>query len=174
MDRASRARWVVLLSALGGTLGAIFYPVDKDDARPVAYHPMARAKVRHAIAALPEVADTEDIDDGDPDPFAPRGWQPLLPSPQPSEPPKQVVAVMPVQPTAPSGPPPLPFRFVGSLTDGADRVVYLGRGQQALAAHVGDVLDNSYKVVSIGSSQMEIEYLPTGQKQDLVFPTRDN
>ena len=171
MDKAARWRWTILLCALIGTLGAIFYPSDEDAPAPAPKVGLPAVKAV-AAAASPVVNVNASDDNGDPDPFAPRGWQ----APPPPAPPAPSVAavVAPVAPAEPVGPPPLPFRFVGGMTDGADQVVYLGRGDEALVAHAGDVLERTYKVTSITATQIEFEHIPTGQKQALAFPARDN
>jgi hypothetical protein len=85
----------------------------------------------------------------------------------------QQLAVAPVV-LAPAGPPALPFRFVGNFSDGADQVVYLAHGDLAVVARLGDVIETNYKVIGVTPTQIEFEYLPTGDKQPLVFPARDN
>lgn len=173
MDKAARRRWAVLLSLLSATLGAVFYPMD-DPALPAASVVPKVAAARTTIAPLaPDEAEVEPA--GDPDPFAPRGWLPPPPPPPSAAP--QVVAPVFVGPPVPPPPPaapPLPFRFMGSLNDGAEQTVYLARGDEAVVAHAGDVLDGTYKVRAITGSQIEFEHIPTHQKQSLPFPTRDN
>ena len=56
------------------------------------------------------------------------------------------------------------------MNDGDDQVIYLARGETALIARSGELLENTYKVVSINASQIEFEHLPTGQKQALPLP----
>lgn len=174
MDKAARLRWTILLCGLIGTLVAIFYPSDDDT--PYAARKVAAAVRKTTGAAAPTMAGVnagDDADAGDPDPFAPRGWQ--APPPPPAAATPQVAAIVaPVVPVEPTGPPPLPFRFVGGMTDGADQMVYLGRGDDALVARVGDVLEHTYKVTSITATQIEFEHMPTGQKQALALPARDN
>ncbi|WP_070361147.1 hypothetical protein [Duganella sp. HH105] len=114
-------------------------------------------------------ADTDE-EPGDVDPFAPRGWQaPPPPAPPPSAP--LVVAAVDL---TPPGPPALPFRFVGSMNDSVEQVVYLARGDLAFVARTGEVLDSQYKVVAIDPTHIEFEYLPSGARQTLAFPARDN
>jgi hypothetical protein len=172
MDRAATKRWLVLLSALTGTVVAILYPVDDGAGSPGPVPSAAGRPTVQALLAMPE-STVEEEPVGDPDPFAPRGWQ--------AAPPPVAAPVAPVPatlaavaPPAPPMAPPLPFRFVGGMTDGAEQLVYLGRGDEAVVAKNGEVLDGTYKVVNINASQIEFEHIPTGQKQALVFPARDN
>ena len=172
VDKAARIRWTVLLSALGATLAAMFYPVDEPQSAPV---PMARvpAPKPAAIAPAPPALAAHGV--WEPlleDPFAPRRWD----APPPPPPPVVATAAPVVTEVvvAPPGPPPLPFQFVGQMNDSADQVVYLARGEQALLARTGVTLEGTYKVLAITAVQIEFEHLPTGQKQALVFPSRNN
>lgn len=172
MNKAARIRWIILLSALSATVAAIFYPVGAavETASPVVTPRVAQlvpAIPRHPVALRglwePLLAD----------PFAPRRWEaPQAPVPAPvlqAAPPTVAEVVV-----APPGPPPLPFRFVGQMSDSAQQVVYLSVGEQALLARAGEVLEGTYKVLAITPLQIEFEHLPTGQKQALVFPAQNN
>jgi hypothetical protein len=119
------------------------------------------------VAGMPE----DDADEPSKDPFAPRNWLPPAPPPEPvkSGPPSREVAAV----VLPPGPPALPFKFAGRMNDGDDQVIYLARGETALIARQGDVLENTYKIVSINASQIELEHLPTGQKQALALPEQE-
>jgi hypothetical protein len=174
MDKATRIRWAVLLSSLALTVGAIFFP----DAEPsqsavsAAAPRVNKATAPLASAAAPAPNITDDDTPGENDPFAPRGWQ-APPPPPPVMPAAQQLAVAPVDLTPP-GPPALPFRFVGSFNDSSAQVVYLARGEEAFVARAGEIVDTNYKVVAITASQIEFEHIPTGAKQALTFPVRDN
>ena len=176
MDKATRLRWSVLLTALAATVLAIAYPVIE----PVAVAAPSRTAIVTTVArqapmdAVPRVAVLRGT--WEPllsDPFAPRGWN----APQPAPVIPTLIAPepqMPIVATAPTGPPPLPFQFVGQMNDSTDQVVYLARGEQALLARPGEVLEGTYKVLAITALQIEFEHLPTGHKQALVFPSRNN
>lgn len=129
----------------------------------------------HPLALSESGAGAQLDNDGLPgteDPFAPRGWQqPPPPAPAPAAP-AEPVPVAPVDLTAQA--PVLPFRFVGSMNDNAEQLVYLAHGEQALVGRAGDVLEGTYRVLAITQSQIEFEYIPTGVKQTLALPARDN
>ncbi|PHV07024.1 secretion system X translation initiation factor [Janthinobacterium sp. BJB412] len=129
------------------------------------------AKARPSeVASFAEVLAAEPASVPDDDPFAPRGWQaPPPPAPPASSAPAPVATLD----LTPPGPPPLPFRFVGRMSDGAELLVYLARGEQAYAARPGEVLDGTYKVAAIGPAQIEFEHIPTGAKQSLAFPVSE-
>lgn len=172
MDKAARRRWLVLLSVLAMTLGAIFYPEEGESlahSKPVA---KSMASPAVAVSGSPESLPA-DLLYVDTDPFAPRGWQPA-PAPAPVAPKVLTVTTAPETPPLPAGPPALPFRFVGSMNDSDEQVVYLGRGEQALVARTGETLEGTYKVLGINAQQIEFEHLPTGEKQTLLFPTPNN
>jgi len=172
VDKRKGKRWAILLSALVATLIAIFYPADDGSIAAVEHRPAGKRQLPPKTGATPN----KDLADWPPvaaDPFAPRGWQaPPAQTVAPS--PVATVNLVPETPPAPVGPPPLPFQFVGRMNDDAGQVVYLGRGDQALIAHAGEVLEGTYKVLEITATQMEFEHMPTGQKQTLTFPARDN
>jgi hypothetical protein len=171
MDKAARVRWTILLTVLGATVVAMFYPLDEAAApAPTA----VRIKASKSIALTPQAAPLRGV--WEPllaDPFAPRRWD----APPPPAPAPVAVTAAPAVAevvAAPPGPPPLPFQFVGQMNDSAQQVVYLARGEQALLARTGEVLEGTYKVLAITPLQIEFEHLPTGQKQALVFPPRNN
>lgn len=172
MDKAARIRWGFLLTALCATLAAMFYPVETPvDVLPKSSQP--RAQKPASAAALKPVVIRGLWEPLLADPFAPRRWEtpaPVVPAPV------VPVAAAPVAEVvvAPPGPPPLPFRFVGQMNDTAQQVVYLSVGEQALLARAGEVLEGTYKVLAITPVQIEFEHIPTGQKQALVFPPRNN
>ncbi|MBJ7311480.1 hypothetical protein ACFOLJ_22425 [Rugamonas sp. CCM 8940] len=171
MDKAARVRWAVLLSCLAATIGAIFLPQGPVAGRAApAPAPRVATTLPSNVATFAEASEPEPADVPDGDPFAPRGWQ--------APPPPAPVAYSAPAPVAtldltPPGPPPLPFRFVGRMSDGAELLVYLARGEQAYAARPGEVLDGTYKVAAIGPAQIEFEHIPTGAKQSLAFPVSE-
>lgn len=173
MNKAARIRWAVLLTALGATVAAIVYPLDEPAASAVPLAAVHASKQPKAAPKPPAVVVRGIWEPLLADPFAPRRWEaPAPPAPAPVV----VAAPPPVAPVVvePAGPPPLPYQFVGQMNDSADQVVYLARGDQALLARTGEVLEGTYKVLAITALQIEFEHLPTGQKQALVFPSRNN
>lgn len=170
MRKAQRWRWGGLLSALGATIVAIVAPEDE----PVVVVPPAQPKVLVSAPAAPVTTAAatgaglpRDWLASDDNPFAPRGW--VAPPPPP---PPQARTVAPVVLTEATPPPPapLPFRFLGSMTDGDDRVIYLGQGDQLLTARQGDVLDGRYKVAQISNARIEFEDTTSGLRQSLPLP----
>ncbi|MGE5093762.1 MAG: hypothetical protein ACM3SO_01405, partial [Betaproteobacteria bacterium] len=70
----------------------------------------------------------------------------------------------PPPPTAPA----LPYAYVGRVEAPDEKaVVYLARGDRMLTATEGDVLDQVYRVESLGENEIVFTYIPLAQKQVL-------
>lgn len=162
--RTSR-RWLIWIGLLLATAVAAFYPagpttaVDAEVAEAADRRPPTTPPGQAAAAPDGDAVAGEDRND----PFAPRQWEAKA---EPTPPPPPVVAPPP-PPPEPTGPPPLPYKFMGSLNDGGVQTIYLSQGEQTLLAKPGAVLDGTYKVLSIDSQQIEFEYIPTGEHQRL-------
>ena len=97
------------------------------------------------------------------DPFAARGWLPPPPPPPPA-PVVPVVAEAPPPPTAP----PVPFKFVGLIEEKAAKpAAFIAKGDALFVVHVGDVVENTYRVESFNSAQVVVTYLPLQQRQTI-------
>ena len=171
MDKAAQRRWMVLGSLLAATIAAMVYPTEE----PIAVvEPSAlRQRSRPAPVAAPTAVDPAAVQAwlaADANPFAPRSWEPPAPAPVAA----RTVAPVVVNATPPPAPPPpLPFRYLGQLSDGSDRVIYLGAGEQLLPARLGDTLDGGYKVVALSATQIEFENTSSGTRQSLPLPAQD-
>lgn len=109
----------------------------------------------------------------DVDPFAPRDWQPpQAPAPIVDAPAAPIIA-LPPEPATPTAPPSLPFKFMGRLSEDGAAVVYLSRGEESWTVKGGEILDNSYKVLSVTSRQVVFEHAPTGTQQILDISEPD-
>lgn len=82
-----------------------------------------------------------------------------------------VQAANPQPPPAPSVPP-LPFKYLGRMTDGGKVTVFLERNQDTLSAAEGETLDNTYRIESIAEFAVHFVYLPLGMKQVLNVPAK--
>jgi hypothetical protein len=182
--KSARLRWAALLSALGATLVASFYPDDDGTvgaAKQGAAQTSARAgrpggALQVAANGTGPLAGSRVDDESDApsepetDPFAPRGWK----APPPPPPPVALApVVVPGPPPPPPGPPPLPFRFTGRMNDGGEQVIYVSHGDQIFLVQTGDTLENTYKVLAVDAKQIEFEHLPTGIKQTLPLPAAE-
>lgn len=168
MDRASRLRWSVLISALGATVAAIFWPEpDVNMMQP------PRIPSQPKFAGIPPSATVlshqPDWIYSEENPFAPREW--IAPPPPPAQSDARVVTAVEVPVAKP--PPQLPFKFLGQMADGAERIVYLGLGEQVLLARNGDVLDGVYKVVALTPTHIEFELTDSGAHLALPLPAQE-
>lgn len=162
-------RKAVLAAALMGALYAAF--LMPGDTQEYQSPPVAETIQKPLLSVQPaaEIRPAADDEETDTDPFAPRNWN----SPAPDAVVAQAVSVAAREPEAvisPSAPPPLPFKFAGRMNDGDNQVIYLARGDTALIARNGEVLESTYKIVSINAGEIEFEHLPSGQKQVLPLP----
>lgn len=64
--------------------------------------------------------------------------------------------------------PVLPFRYLGKLVEGGRVVAFLGRGNDVLLAHEGDVL-GSWRVDALRVDGIRFTHLARGTQQDLAF-----
>lgn len=96
--------------------------------------------------------------------FAPHSWRVARPAPPVA--PIARPAATPAPPPRPTAPP-LPFEFFGKLEEGGRVLVFLQRGPDVHAVRVGDVIDGTYGVKSIGSTEMVLIYLPLDIRQTL-------
>lgn len=58
------------------------------------------------------------------------------------------------------------------MQNDGEQILYLGRSDQVLLARKGDVLESSYKVVEVSSTQVEFESVQSGIRQALPIPAQ--
>ena len=93
----------------------------------------------------------------DVNPFDVRTWAPTAPT-------QAVAAPIQEKPTAP----PVPFSYAGKMEEDDGRwVVYLVKGETSYNVHQGETFADVYRLNSINSARLEIEYLPLAAKQTL-------
>lgn len=73
----------------------------------------------------------------------------------------------PPPPTKPQAPP-LPFEYRGRWAGEASVAYFLQWNDRNLVLHVGDSVDNTYKLEQAGAGQLTFVYLPLNQKQSLA------
>jgi hypothetical protein len=88
------------------------------------------------------------------DAFAPRSW--YVPPPQEK----------PLPPPAPT-PPPLPFAYLGKMVEEGQTILFLIHGDRTLAARVGDIIDDLYRIDAIEEGGIRFTYLPLDRRQTL-------
>jgi hypothetical protein len=95
--------------------------------------------------------------------------------PRPPSPPAAAVAAVPKPPPARPAPsaPPLPFRYLGRMTQGAQTLLIVAEGQDAYSALPGETIDERYRLERMNEKSATFVYLPTGVKQTLALPPRE-
>lgn len=87
--------------------------------------------------------------------FASGGWTPV---PEP-------VNSLPPPPTAPI----LPFTFLGKKYEGNAWEVFLARGEESFVVREGSIIENIYRIENIIPPNLNLTYLPLGQRQSLII-----
>ena len=70
-------------------------------------------------------------------------------------------------PSGKSGPPPLPFAYIGKVIEDGKLAVFLSRGSDSLSVAAGDTIGNEYRVDAVSESEITFTYLPLKAKQKL-------
>jgi hypothetical protein len=100
------------------------------------------------------------LDAGAADPFTAATYAPAPPLPQKIIPPRQASAA----------PPPLPFRYVGRLSQNGKQEVLLMRGERLFSLAAGDKVGDDYVVDRVNDSSISFTYLPLKLKQHMDLP----
>ena len=66
--------------------------------------------------------------------------------------------------------PPLPFRYVGRLSQNGKQEVLLMRGERLFSLAAGDRVGDDYVVDRVGDSSISFTYLPLKLKQHMDLP----
>ena len=119
-----------------------------------------RAETRVPAAADIDIAKLEArADEGaKADAFAPRNFSPIVPAAE----------AQPQAPAKPAGPPPLPFKYVGRMSDGEKLEIFLEQGQEFIAVEPGQRVGD-YRVDKVTDEQIVFTYLPLKTKQTLAL-----
>ncbi len=167
--------------ALGAAVIAAVAPIDSPapDAVVAANESRRRGSTGERDQSRRNVSVVTSVFDGNgSDPFAVRPWV-GVPSPV------AVVTSAPIAPVTPQAPifdmpqpppaaPPLPYRFAGRLTDGAEQTFYLSRGDQLMVVKSGDTLESAYRIIGVDDRRIQFQHLPTGEVQVLTLPVAEN
>lgn len=166
-------RSVLGLSLAATLLAAVLAPEAADDADATIRRSNSGATERAAdspganLAPMPSsVAPVEVLA------IRPRSADDDLPSafgtlnrPSPVMPAAAVVPLVPEAAVAQA--PALPFRILGRHIDAGVETVFLQHAEQNIAARVGDVVSEHYKVESVSAGVLTLIYLPLNQRQTL-------
>ncbi|MET3124362.1 hypothetical protein AAKU67_003977 [Oxalobacteraceae bacterium GrIS 2.11] len=168
---ATKWRWILWLSILTVTVIAALYPTSpasKSAGKKLHLNSgTTLATLTNPIAqGLTSATSPAHLPELDHDPFGPVAWD--TPPPPPPAPPVVVQTVI-AEPPAPVEPN-LPYQFQGQMKDeDGTTVIFLSKGQEGIVAHVGDILDTNYKVVSMDEHKLTIAYLPMDKLHDIAL-----
>lgn len=158
-------RWADTLTEVpGASAGAVAEPVQRT----------RRAASEAATAQRAPALDLQKLQrsptlDPDGDPFGPRSFRPA--PPKVKAPAAQAAVEMAQPPPPPPQAPPLPFTYLGRLSQERDTTVFLAMGERNLVVKPGDLIDNTYKVEEVGDSAVVLTYLPMNLRQTLPIGT---
>ncbi len=88
-------------------------------------------------------------------------WMPPAPPPPPPAPPPP--------PPAPPMAPAFPYQLIGRLSDGGVEQALLAGPNRTLAVKAGELIDNQWKVESIGPTGLTLVWQPAKLKQLIAF-----
>jgi hypothetical protein len=163
-------RKIVIGAAAIATLLAAWLAPDQDggvvgpaaattrESAPSVPVPDAPASAPEELQIHPRVAD-DDMGNV----FAKQSWAPEAPKKM-----MQEQAPQPQQAAASSGPPALPFQFVGRFTDEGKTAWFLQIDGQNIVARPGEKVNDDYMLDSVNGGTMTFIYLPLHQKQTLA------
>ncbi|CAK9889120.1 MULTISPECIES: hypothetical protein [Pseudomonas] len=94
--------------------------------------------------------------------FPSKSWKPAVQVTTVTEQPV-LIAPVALAPVAPA----LPFQFVGRLDDRDDQQVFLQSGEKLYVVRRGDVIDDTYRIEQISTTELSLVYLPLHLSQTL-------
>lgn len=89
---------------------------------------------------------------------------PLAPAPAPTAEP---APMPPIAPPALPQAPPMPFRFIGRHIDGEQVTIFLQYNERSVAARIGNIVIDQYRVESVHEGTVIMRYLPLDVQQTL-------
>ena len=173
-----KLRAALLIGALALTLAAVRWADKLTDMNEASAGAVAEAAPRGHTGPAPatgQAAPALDLGklrrapvvDPNGDPFGARNFRPAPPKVKTG--PSAAAAAVASQP-APQAPP-LPFAYIGRLSEDRDTTVFLAMGERNLVLKPGDVIDNMYKLEEVNDSGVVLTYLPLSQRQTLSIGT---
>lgn len=99
------------------------------------------------------------------DPFGPRSFAPPA-APAAPKASRKVASAAPEKPSAP----PLPFTYLGKVTQGKRTETYVLRGEELISIAPGQNIDAHYRVEAVTETAIRFTYLPLKTPQTLEVP----
>jgi len=149
---------MLVLIAVVGALASVVAGREQPSYQP-ARQSAARLDTRAPAAGDIDIAKLEARADqgATADAFAPRNFSPIVPA-------AEAQPQGPAKPTAP----PLPFKYLGRMTDGEKLEIFLEQGQEFIAAEPGQRVGN-YRIDKVTDDKIVFTYLPLKTKQTLAY-----
>jgi hypothetical protein len=175
-----KVRAGLLIVGLAATLGLVRWADSLPDAGDAAAHG-EHAKPRAHDERQPSSPQAAALDleklqrapqqEPESDPFGTRDFRPP-PPPKPKNAAGALPTVaLPPPPPPPPQAPPLPFVYMGRLSEDESTTVFLTAGDRNLVVKPGDVIDNTYKVEQVTDAAVVLTYMPMNQRQTLAIGT---
>lgn len=158
--------WVAFFGVAAALTGLpeYFTSSQEDDASVAAVATPTQSKIRGALPAVSAGKTPSAVKDLSPagDLFAARSWNAAQQLATVTEQPVNLTPVV----QAPSAPP-MPFQFVGKLSDRSDLQVFLQNGEKIYVVRKGDVIDETWRIEGISDVELSFVYLPLHLSQTL-------
>ena len=175
MPRRSIVRWFILGGALLATLAAAVWPAGNRSEAPEVVAPVPRTPERTARRAsagheiqLPalEAPGRQHTVSGLQDLFGATDWS--RPATLPLK------RALPPDTASASGPmvPPFPYTIAGIIEDPSGPMVVFTKQNQNYVVRVGEVLEQTYRVESVGAESAMVTYLPLRIAQAIPLSPR--
>ena len=182
MRLGPKLRAGLLIAGLAATLGAMLWvdsrgkDADQGVVAVAKQRPFARAPAPAGLDAAPSAAANAhgldltrlqrsgSLEPGN-DPFAERRPKRVV-TERIERPPSAPVGVVSV-PAPPPSAPPVPYTFIGRLSEDESTTVFLAAGDRNLVVKPGDVIDSNYRVDAVTDTAVSLTYLPLNVKQTL-------
>ncbi|MHC8321046.1 hypothetical protein ACYZT4_10160 [Pseudomonas sp. GB2N2] len=166
MNTKRVAGWVGFFSIAAALawLPEYWMPADDGDAAGAVVAPAASRKTGAAVAGATVSGKPALVKDLSPagDLFAAGSWKAAPSLASVTEQPVNLTPVVQI-PSAP----PMPFQFVGRLSDHSDLQVFLQSGEKIYVVRKGDVIDETWRIEGISDVELSFVYLPLHVSQTL-------
>ena len=170
-----RRRLIVLLGVLAVTLvGVVAYDFWPASGSAGPARAAARAGARESTAPTLTAPDVhlQALRSGTPPPETPLARDLFRFKPK-AAPPRVAQAARPepvaAPPPAPSGPPPIPMRFIGLVEapQQAQKIAILSDGRGIYQGREGDIIEGRYRILRIGVESVDMAYVDGGGRQTI-------
>jgi hypothetical protein len=155
LEMRARMRKAGLLAVLAGTLGLVAFDSGKVERSPRTASTDSSSQTAGGSGSVPlALPERSRLGEFRTQLFSSRSWQPPAPK----------ISTAPYVPPAPAAPP-MPYRYAGKLVQGGRQSVLLAKGDRVFPINEAETLDDSYRVESIGETEVTLTYLPLAREE---------